>query len=917
MKRIFVSFFSFLFVWAVQAQDASSFYESAVKYQFAGDLDKAEIELKNSLQLDPEFLPARVLLGKVLLEGGKALAADKELSFALSRQADPRTVILSLVRAKLLQSQYTEAQALLTDHPQLQDSAEYFYLRGLLGLEKGHKDNAEQDFHQALALDSRHVESLTALANIALSRDALQDAETWLEQALKEQPEHFPALLLRAQLYRMHGQTEQAAALYDHAMAAKPANEQAMLGKASLLVDDNQLAAALQLVQQFREQHPDNPYAKLMHSALVAQQGDDREARHLLTDIQHQLSAIDDRVRKLREVSFLAAVVDYASGKLDSALIKFDDFIHTYGATAAAHRYLAMIALQQHNLKEAKRQVDKSLALSGQDPDVFVLAVTINQADGDLAAALQMADKGRQRFPAHQGLLDATVQVLIADKQFARALELLKQQQGEDIRSRTLLGFLQLQNGMLEDAHHTTQALLNDYPGKVEILQLAGELSLRQGQTQQAEAFFNEILRLAPEFNAAQLALAGIYLNQGKLDKVESSYIKLLQRNPQDATTAKLYADLAIQLGRADKAMTLLESIKDQQDEQANQVLLELYIQQQRWTDANTLLEQMIRKRNLDEKLLYTRARLEEAQGLKDKAISTLKALYGLAYDDPVKLHSVAHKQIDLAELGGAEKTLNRLKTLLGEQVDIYLQARMAMAKGQADKAISILDKGLTSSPDNARWLELKAYALRATGDLAQAQAIVQTLYQQQPLRGHMQTLASLYTENHQTDQALTLLKQWLREHPQDSWAVAQLSHLAMQSGDQALAIDTLKTYPQLQDSPVFLNNLAYYLIDSDLNQALAYAKRANELAPQVAQFNDTLGWIYAKSGQPQQALPLLREAQVRDNDNAQILYHLAYTLALLGEIQQAESMLKKAQQLAEEADLTKQVLAILTDNQP
>lgn len=896
----------------VLANNASAYYEAAIKYQLQGNPDAAIIELKNCLQLQPDYLPARVLMGQVLLESGKAAAADKELSVALEMQADARAVVLNLVRAKLLQNHVDDGQELLSHYRHLQDMPDYSYLRGEIAKSRGDREVAQSYYQQALNIAPGHVEALTALAEMALQKDELKQAASLLDQVFESDPKHLPALLLHAQLLRIDEQFEQAEKRYEQALELKPDSEQAMLGKAGLLVEREQLDAALQLVLAFREKHPGNPYAKLMHSALVAQQGKEREARQLLVDIQHQLSGVDDAVRKMREVSFLSAVVDYASGKLDSARVKFDNFIHEYTATASAHRYLAMIAVQQRNWREAKRQVDKSLALSRQDPDVFVLAATIEQGLGNLPAALTLLEDAQQRFPAHEGIRQALIQAWVTDGQYANAMAQLEKQQGDNLGSRTLLGFLQLQHGQLEDARQTTQALLDEQPGKVEILQLAGELSLKLGQTDNAERFFTEITRLAPEFKVAHLALAGMYLNQNLPDKVEAQYLQVLAQDPQDLATNKLYADLAIDKGDIAKAIELLERVRARDDIEANRALLELYMQQQRWADAQGVLEQILKRRNLDEALLFTRAKLEEAQGYKDKAIATLKALYGLAYDDAVKLHSVAHKQLDLGDLAGAEKSVARLRTLDADGIDIYLLARQALAQGNSQSALAILDRGLKNQPDNRRWQELRVHALVADGQVESALKQALALYQAQPLRANMQLLASMYAQNGQIDSALQLLQSWLAEHPLDSWAVAQLSSLAAQHNNPALAVATLKAYPELSDNPIFLNNLAYYLMESDLTAAEQYAQKANQLAPQVAQFNDTLGWIYTKQGQHAKALTLLREAQMRDSGNPTILYHLAYTLHALGENEQAKRMLQRAVIQGLQPDLATELQALL-----
>jgi Flp pilus assembly protein TadD len=88
------------------------------------------------------------------------------------------------------------------------------------------------------------------------------------------------------------------------------------------------------------------------------------------------------------------------------------------------------------------------------------------------------------------------------------------------------------------------------------------------------------------------------------------------------------------------------------------------------------------------------------------------------------------------------------------------------------------------------------------------------------------------------------------------------------------------------------MNNLAWqYSLRGD-GRAVEVAEQAHALAPSNASITDTLGWILAKEGRIEQALPLLREAVDKLPDNAEVRFHLAYVLAETGERTEAKSVL-------------------------
>ncbi|GGD51446.1 XrtA/PEP-CTERM system TPR-repeat protein PrsT [Lacimicrobium alkaliphilum] len=900
----------------VYADPAFDYYEAALKLAEQQDFAASEIELRNSLQHDPDYLPARLLLGDILLAEGKAAAAESAYSTALKMNADSRTVVLKLAEARLMLYRHQQVRSLLLEHPELAEQADYHYFLGQTYQAESKTEQSRALYEKALELEPLRADILTAIAESLFDGNQLDPARQQVAAALKQQPDYYPALLLSAALHRLDRQPEKALSLYQQAADVQKDNEQAVLGEVMVLTELGNLSSALTRVLAFREQYPQNPYAKLLHSTIIAQQKDDRLARQLLVDVQHQLSGIDEQNKKIKEISFLSAVVDYANGHQDTAARGFKRFIREFGDNATAYRYLSMLALQDNDLESARSYVDQALAMSATDVQLYRLAASVYRALGETDKSLSLLETGRQKFPQDPLLQQQLLEALINENQLQSALQVLRAQQGEDLKSQVMLGFLQLQNGLSEQAWETTQKLLNQHPGKVEVLQLAGELSLRAAQIPEAIRFFRQAIELAPEFKAAWLGLAGIYLNQGKVAEVEKAYTSILAFAPEDVTTVKLYADLAISNQNTPLAVRLLESVTEKDNYDANRALLELYIQDSQLGKASALLKRMMQHSRLDPKLLLARARLEENEGKLNAAAETLKAVYGLLYDDARRLQTVAHRQIDIRDLEGAGHTLARVRKLLsnGQNPDDYLIARLALAKGDAEAALTLIDQVLQQQDGDPRMLELKAYALQASGASQQALDIFATLYARQPLRQHMQRLAQLYTALGQADAATDLLEGWLEKTPEDAWAVAQLSSMAARQGDIPGAISVLENYPQLNQNPLFLNNLAYYYIDTDLQKALEYASEASGQAPQVAAFNDTLGWIHTKLGQPAQGLKLLRQAHASDSRNADILYHLAYTLAELGQLAQARKMLLEAEQIAPESPLAKQVKFMLEE---
>jgi len=84
-------------------------------------------------------------------------------------------------------------------------------------------------------------------------------------------------------------------------------------------------------------------------------------------------------------------------------------------------------------------------------------------------------------------------------------------------------------------------------------------------------------------------------------------------------------------------------------------------------------------------------------------------------------------------------------------------------------------------------------------------------------------------------------------------------------------------------DNTIAMNNLAFLLAErgEDLDQALGFARRAMELAPEDVEIIDTAGWVQWKRGQTDEAIGLFAEALGKTPGNDGYRRHLVLALEM------------------------------------
>jgi len=885
-------------VWA--ADSAAGYYETALTYSQQQQWRQAELELRNSLQQDPNYLPARLLLGKVMSKAGQWASAEKELELALNGGAAAVPLIFDLMRAKLALGKSDDVAYLLKHYQQHQAEAGYQLIQANL-LKKQYKYAEAASAYQQLLRNAGAFadEGWLELAELQFKQQQLSEASQSLSHIASASEFYRQSRYLQAQLLQQQQKTPQALALYDQLLADKPQDAAALLGKAQLLMQQNDTAGALQLIVLFRQAYPDNPYGQLIHASILGAKGQDKEQNRLLRQVEQQLSGLSGEQREQEDALLLSAVLFFSHEQYEAALAKLYRYQTLYPANARVSQLIAQAQLQQRNFKEAENHIRQAIQLNPQDHQLYLIAASLYQQSNEPAKELDMLKNAYQRFPAQQPVRQAYVTALIRSGDSVQARQLLLDGDGTPPRLTSLvtLGYLQLEAGDFKAAFDTAAQLLKLDQSKVEIFQFAGDVSAKMAQPERAKQFYQQALILDTNYKPALLSLASLALQQQQLNEAASYYQQILQQQPSDPLALQLLADTAVKSGKIGEATALLARLPTDRAENlpALQTLFELYLLDNQLADATALLDSISEQIAVTPFLYQSRAKLALAAQQPEMVSHNTEILFGLWFDDSRELYKLTDLQLRNRDQHGASKTLQRLTALDSSNAEIsLLQARLALLQGNANRSLQLIATLRKSGYQDAVLDELTAHCYLLQNKTSAAAAVLQQLYAKEPADAYFQQLRQLY--RHMADQpALTrLLQQRQQQAPADLSVVIELADLYQQQNQPAAAIELYQSQADLHQQPVLLNNLANLYLPDDANKALSYAKQAYVLLPGQPDITDTYGYALVKTGKLTEGLGLLRDAEIRQPDNLMLQLHLVETLQLLQRGDEAQQLLNR-----------------------
>ena len=885
---------------------ASRYYEDALVRYEKRDLAGAIIQLKNALQVNKEMLPVQMLLGKILLQNGEAVAAEVALTEAMRLGVNRAEVVIPLGHAylaqgkpKLLIEQQQFSLAGLPAAVQL----ELLLLRCAASTDLGDIPGALRAIDEARALDPKSPSVLLAEVPVRIRSRQFREAMEAADRALALAPNSAQAWYQKGSVLHVLADARGALAAYDRALKIDALHVDARVARTGLYIDLGQPADAARDVVELKRRSAGDPRSAYLEALLAEREGKPELARTALKEVVGLIDPVPlDFIRFRPQLLMLNGLAHFGLNEREKARQYLEYFQKEQGNSAAS-KILAQIYLSESNADRAIVVLESYLKAQPGDGQALTMLGSALIAKGQYARAAATMQRALQTKDA-PGLHTVLGLSLIRSGQVANGLTELEtayQKDPHQTQAATALVELYLRSGQAAKAVVIAELLVKLQPSKASVFNLLGMARGEAGNLVGARAAFEQAVSLDDRLMAPKINLARLEIASKGFEAATKRLGAILKMDEKNGEAMYELAALSVLLGQTAAAQRWLEKANDSAGPKETRwalALSDFHLRHGRPGPALEAAKQVSAKAPGDLSGLIAYAKAQLALGDKTGAKTTLTRATVAADYRPETLVQIASLQLATNHLAGAAYSLEKA---LSGQADFLpamaLMTEVELRQAETAKAENRARSIVTRYPKRAIGYGLLGDVATARGQTAGALEAYRRAHLLEPSTDTMLRLFGALAAQPGAKPARQLAEQWMKNHPKDALTQSALADHYARTGDitsaRASYENLLKISP---DDGAALNNLANVLLQLKDPAAVKVAEQALLKNPGNPNAIDTLGWtLFSQTGPSDRALQLLRDARLREPGNPEIRFHLASVLVQMGRTAEAREELEAA----------------------
>ena len=763
------------------------------------------------------------------------------------------------------------AFAALTACGSAEQRAQSYYDQGVKLVQQGELVKASLEFRNALKIKGNFVPALYSLGQVEEQQGHFDNAAQAYDAVTEQDPGNLNSRVRLAYILLAAGRLDEALKLADQALALAGSDPGVLALKAAVALKLDNRGDAIRFSDTALEIDPTNGDALIVRAAERLLAADPRQALSYL-DRANEQDRQDVGLQLFRMQAFQAL------GDKEGVEQVYLKLVNLYPKEARFRTGLAewyFNAGKKQDAEKVLRQYALEYPYNTQAGlDLVSLIKRERGADAAKAELSERIRKGGTVFPYKLAFAELTFDAGNAAEAADQMRRLVNETTNKDdnIAARMQLARIMLKERDTAQALKLIDTVLTEDARNVDALTLRASIRLDDSRLANAIADLRAALNQAPQSSALLLLLAGAYERNGAAELADEQYAKAVSFDATRSEIGVKYAQFLLRYGRADQAETVLTAVRSSAPANAQvlTLLAQLKLNRQDWLGAQEAADTL---RTLDAKASAGVADLISAAVLGGEA----------KYEDSARI---------LESLVDSAKGQNQQP--LAVLVQIYVKA------GKPDKATSFLNAVLKSQPDN-----VQAHILLASLDeigkrLDEAEVSYRAAVKADSdgVAGYA-SLAQFLVRTNRLPEAEKTLREGLDKRRDNSSLRLLLAIELELSGQYDAAVSEYEKMLEADPrSTIVANNLASLLSEhrtdaASLDRAFAIATRFRN--SQVPQFLDTLGWVLARKGEYDQALPLLKSAAEKMPNVEVVQYHLGMLYKDLGDKDLAAATLQRA----------------------
>ena len=904
-----------LAIGACSRNDPTALIASAKEYIAKRDFNASIIQLKNALQQQPQNAEARYLLAVASLENGDLASAEIELGKARELGYSEDGLQVALARVQLARGRPGKVVADF-DGVKLASPKSQAELRAIVGsaeLAQNHPTEARRAFNEAFVLDPQSAGANIGLARIAASERDFTTAMARVDAALAASPSSGEALLLKGDLLAVQGQNDAAEKAYRDAVAALHGQLPARLALITHLLRSRSLEKASAELSSLEKQAPKDPRTAYAKALVLSEQGNYAGAREAIL----QVLKVDPNHVPSLIIAGTAAFQTGAYGEAESNLRKALQYVPD---AIAPKRLLAATHLRMGQTELALTEVKELLSRAGNDPAIVSLAAEAYLANGDIAGAARQYERAKSLAPDSATVQTRLALVRLASGEADRGLKELESTSAshpEDYQADLALVATYLRQRQADKALEALKTLEKKQPNNPLTYNLRGIALVLKLDLAAARASFERSLELNPTYMPAVTNLTQLDLREKKVDAARKRYEDVLKKEPNNEQALTGLAVLLRITGAPSQEVEKLlkHSVASSPNSpNAHASLINFYLGSREYPKALAAAQDAKVALPNNPAIANALGTAQLAAGETRQAIATFTRLAESNPNAPEPLVRLARAQLAAKQ---PDDAIRSLRAVLALRPDLTLVERdiagIYVATGRHAEALAEARRVQKDHPEQPIGYVLEGEIYIAEKKLDLAQRTYRAALSKFDLPIIAVRTHAVMTAAGQGSAADAMADKWVSAHPKDTVLLDYLAERDLAAKRYTDAEKRYKTALERQpQNPLVLNNLAwvsYQLKDPD---ALEYAERANELAPDNPSIMDTLGSILADQGQSERALQLLGRASQLAPQAYRIRLNFAKALVKAGRKDAARNELEALAKLDSKLPIQREAAALL-----